>query len=353
MVMQFNVKKRDGPARIGEFTIENKKIITPNILFVNTNRFKAPEFAEILLTNTILKSKKPSFKVLKNIKGKKHELTVSDFFVYSKDVTKELHEAAIKIYKKKDIDCYVVQGNKDTIDTALKNNPADIFIVANTAQLLSQPKNFVDFIVNLREKIGYEKFIYLPSVCEPTNFALFAYLGIDLFDSVSVILAARNDILLFSNDAYNKNTLFENPCNCPSCNKFHGRPSDMSSQHILNHNYYKMLNELKHVRNAISNGNLRGLVEARVKSSPTLTAILRNLDRNHYSFLEERTPVSSKSKLLATSKESLLRPEIKRFQERIIERYRKPEIAKVLLCYPAQLENHILFQSPIDFSEKC
>jgi len=332
--MKVVINKRDGPARIGKLTVDNKEIITPNILFVNTNRFKSPEFAEILSTNNVFKSKKLSLKVLKDIKGKKHELTVSDFFVYQKDVSKELHEAAIKIYKKKDLDCYVVPGNKDAIDVALKNNPADIFIIANASQLLLQPRNFVDFIVELREKIGYEKLIYLPSVGEPANFALFAYLGIDLFDSVSAILAARNDVLLFSNGAYNKNTLFEIPCSCPSCNKFQGKPYDMSFQRILNHNYYKMLNELKHVRNAISNGDLRGLVEARVKSSPTLTAMLRNLDRNHYSFLEERTPVSSKSKLLATSKESLLRPEIKRFQERVMERYRKPEITKILLLLP-------------------
>ena len=126
--MKVVINKRDGPARIGKLTVDNKEIITPNILFVNTNRFKSPEFAEILSTNNVFKSKKLSLKVLKDIKGKKHELTVSDFFVYQKDVSKELHEAAIKIYKKKDLDCYVVPGNKDAIDVALKNNPADIFV---------------------------------------------------------------------------------------------------------------------------------------------------------------------------------------------------------------------------------
>jgi len=50
-VMNLEVKKRDGPARIGELTVEDKKIITPNVLFVNTSRFKAPHFADALSDN--------------------------------------------------------------------------------------------------------------------------------------------------------------------------------------------------------------------------------------------------------------------------------------------------------------
>jgi len=49
--MQFNVKKRYGPARIGELSVDDKRVVTPNILFVDTTRFKAPNFADILITN--------------------------------------------------------------------------------------------------------------------------------------------------------------------------------------------------------------------------------------------------------------------------------------------------------------
>ena len=58
--MQFSVKNRDGPARIGELFIEDKIVITPNILFVNTSRTKAPNFADILITNNNQKIKKPT-----------------------------------------------------------------------------------------------------------------------------------------------------------------------------------------------------------------------------------------------------------------------------------------------------
>ena len=342
--MQFIVKKKDGPARIGELLVDDKKVVTPNILFLDTGRFKAPNFANICITNN---------KEQKNIPT----LKISNYIVYPKNIPKELHLSEIKRYKKVKKEYYIIPGNKGLINHALKNNPVSLFIVSNAYQLFQQPKKFVDFIVELREKIGYEKLIYLPTIGNPINFSLLSYLGIDFFDSISAILNARNDTLLFSNNKYNKNELFELPCTCPSCIKFKGKTSEMSFQEILNHNYYAIFNELKQVRNAITIGNLRSLVETRIKSDPNLTSILRNFDKNHYDFLEKRTPMTSKSLVIATTKESLFRPEIKRFQKRIIERYRKPKSAKILLLLPCSAKkpysfskSHRLFNEKLNFS---
>ncbi len=305
--MEFSVNKRDGPGRIGEFKINEKKIITPNILFLDTNRFKAPEFANILITNENRKKNKPKLKFSGHL---------------------------------------LIQRIKDKKDT--------IFIVENASQLLSQPKKFLDFIVNLREKIGYQKAIYLPSTGNPTNFALLTYIGVDLFDSTTAIISARNNTLLFEIGPYNKNDLEENPCNCPVCSKTFKKPKEMNFQEILNHNYFALYKEIRHVRNAITQENLRNLVENRTKADPNLTAILRNLDRNYYEYLEKRTPIQSNNKLIATSNESLNRPEIKRYQERLINRYKKPYSAKVLLLLPCSAKkpysfskSHKLFREKI------
>jgi archaeosine synthase len=302
--MNFLVKKRDGPARTGEIEIKNKKIIMPNIFFLKTSRFKAPGFADILLTNDNLKADKPLLRFSKNV------------FLEKPIVTDKYH------YEIKDKNLVTV-------------------LYAN--QLFEQPNKFVDTIVKIREKIGYKKMIFLPSIGEPSNLALFTYMGIDFFDSTYAIQAARNNILLFPNRNYKKEKLKEIPCNCPSCNKFKGKPSTMDFQSILNHNYYALLNELKHVRNAINRGDLRNLVESRVKASPNLTSILRNLDMTQYIFLEKRTPITSKQQVIATSSETLLRPEIKRFQKRVIERYKKPEPAKVLLLLPCSAKKPYSF----------
>ena len=315
--MLFKVIERDGPARIGEAIIDKIEIKTPNILFLNTKRFKSPSFASILITNIKIKSKKPILRFSENL--------------------------LLQIMQEKNDKFYIVSTNEKIINLNLKENTAKIFIVANTAQLLNQPKKFVDFIINLRKKIGYEKIIYLPSVGEPKNLALLTYLSVDFIDSIKAIIAARNNILLFENGSFKTDELVENPCNCPSCIKINKKPSKMKFQDILSHNEYTINTEIKHIRNAISQENLRNLVENRIKVDPNLTAILRNFDRYHYDFLEKRTPITNKGKIIATTLESLNRPEIKRFQERVINRYKKPKSAKILLLLPCSAKKPYSF----------
>jgi len=278
--MQFSVTKRDGPARIGELTIEQKKITTPNIFFLNTKRFRAPDFAETLL--------------FKKIERESNKFSPEDDFVKA---------------------------------------TANLIIVKYASQLLNQHKNFVDYIINLRKKIGYQRAIYAPVIGNPTNIALLVYLGIDLFDSTSAIIATRNNNLFFKTGAVKKDDLQEIYCNCPICNKIN-IPKELSYEDILNHNYYTIYSELRKVRDAIANQNLRNLVENRIRADPNSTAILKNLDRKHQNYLEKRAPVVCKSKLIATSNESINRPEIKRFQNRVINRYKKPESTKILLLLP-------------------
>jgi len=328
--MKFNVKRRDGPARTGELVVNDKKSFTPNIFFVNTKRFKSPASADILISDETCKTSEPSLKI-------------SDYFVYSKDLSKELHLSTVKLNKKEKKDYYILPCSLDAIDESLKDNSSSVFIVSNAFQLFFQPKRFVEFIATLRQKIGYQKMIYLPVVGEPSNYSLLSYLGIDLFDSSSAIVAARNKTLFFSTGNLNTCEIEELPCSCPSCNSFEGESQEMDFETILNHNYHMMLNEIKHVRNVIRNGCLRNLVESRVKTNPVLTTILRNLDMNHAKFLENRTPVTGRNIVLAMSKESLCRPEIKRFQQRVINRYKKPELTKVLLLLPCSAKKPYSF----------
>jgi len=343
--MNFNVKHRDGPARIGELSFKNKKIITPNLIFVNTKRFKAPQFADFLITNNDLKTTKPTLRFTEsltyaNIKG-------LDLFSKKED-------------KKKKNNYSIINPNQELITDKLKNDPSTIFIIANASQLFQQPKRFVDFIVSLREKIGYQKTIYLPAIGNPSNFAFLTYLGIDLFDSLYAIVAARNKMLLLPENQYHINNIEELPCSCPSCSSFKGKPSEMSFEIILNHNYHVMFNEIKNVRNAIICGFLRNLIETRIKTSAHLTTILRYLDMSHYNFLEKRTPVASKKMVLATTKESLFRSDIKRFQNRLIYRYKKPKASKILLLLPCSAKkpysfskSHKLFRQQLFSSDNA
>ncbi|RLF34999.1 MAG: hypothetical protein DRM99_05490 [Thermoplasmata archaeon] len=276
--MTFNIKKRDGPGRTGELEIGGKTVVTPNIFFINTERFKAPDFADLTISN-------------------------------KKDLLKLEH----------------------------------LFIVENAKQLFQKPEEFVEKTVELEEKEAYNKAIFLPSVAEPVSLSLLVYLGIDLFDSTPAIISARNNELFFTNEKINKNSLKELPCSCPVCSKYKGKPSEMSFNEILKHNYYILIDEIKKIRNAIHNNQLRNLVESRIVNSPHLTSILRNLNMKHYSFLEKHTPLVSNSTIPVISKDSFNRPEIKRFQERVIKRYKKPVSTKILLLLPCSAKKPYSF----------
>lgn len=343
--MNFRVYNRDGPARIGQLVIGDKNVVTPNIFFLDSPRCKAPEFSDIILTNRTKKTKIPTIQIGESIfskanKKEKDIVLLKNYLIYPRDAAKELHLSTISYHKNEE--CIIVPAKKEIISEIIQNNNATLFIVANATQLFSQQSHFVDFITELREKIGYKKLIYLPCVGDPSSIALLTYLGVDFFDSFSAVMAARNETLLFSTGYYRKSQLPELPCSCPSCIKIRNA-SEMNYKEILEHNYTTLLNEIKRVRNAIIAGSLRELVETRIRTSPHLSSILRILDLNHYIFLEERTPVIRKQLLVATTNDSLIRPEIRRFQERILQRYEKPPSARILLLLPCSAKKPYSF----------
>ena len=128
--------------------------MTPNILFVNTHRFKAPEFADILLSNTDLKTGKPVLRVKDEKFGEE---------LLSNDDEKYYFESEGKI-----------------------------IICKYAKQFFERPKKFVDFIVDLKRETGASRAIFAPGFAVPSNLALSCYLGIDLFDSSSALTGQRS-----------------------------------------------------------------------------------------------------------------------------------------------------------------
>lgn len=358
--MDFRVNTRDGPARIGQLTINKQTIVTPNILFLQTSRCRAPDFSDILLTYEDVKTKKPTVRIAESIfsavkKKTQKNVSLENYLIYPKDVSKGLHLSAGP--QNKNNECCVIPAKKELTSELVNCNDADLFIVSNATQLFSQQSYFVDFITDLRQKIGYQKLLYLPCVGDPTSLAFLTYLGIDFFDSFSACMAARNDTLVVPTGFFRKNQLPELPCGCPSCINTKDA-SMMRYEDILEHNYYMLFYELKLVRNAINAGSLRELVEIRVRTNPHLAALLRVLDLNHNQFLEERTPIIRKQPLIATTKDALARPEIQRFQHRVIHRYEKPPSTHILLLLPCSAKkpysfskSHKLFREAIQSAE--
>ena len=343
--MKLKIYRTDSPGRIANLLIDDKKINTPNILHLDTSHFSIPDFSDILLSNK--KNGKEGVKPLIstfNIKNS-YDLNLDDSyylqFLNCKELSKKSYEKIIHKIKKNS-DYFIVPGNLDIVKSDIIKSDALIYIIANAYQLFKRGNKFVEFITNLRDKIGYEKIIYIPSIADPSNLSLLTYLGADLFDSASAIIATLNRVLLFPTGNMHIDYLHELPCSCKECVKFQDDPSKIPNESILYHNYSALNDELRLVRNSILNGNLRELVESRVRTDQLLTTDLKNIDLQ-YNFLEKRTAVVSDKKLLATTIDSLNRAEIKRFQERLINRYRKPVSARVLLLLPCSAKKPYSF----------
>jgi len=114
--MRLKVKSRNGPGRIGELYIDNYTITSPNILFVNTKRFKAPYFSDFLITNESYKTNKATLKIKKN-----------NYF--PKDLSKNLLLSNIEFNKKDNEKYFVIPANKDIINEVLENNTSSFFII--------------------------------------------------------------------------------------------------------------------------------------------------------------------------------------------------------------------------------
>lgn len=325
--MIIKIKKMDGPARICELSDKQNKVKTPNIFFLKSKRFIKPNSAKFLLEEEINNLKKNNYVEL--IKIQKEKLNNNIFL-------------DIPILNNLDYNYQVVFCEED-IDKISNNNENNFVIIGNAIHNSKNQKNFVKNIIKLRKNIGHKNLIYLPTIGNISNLSLFSYMGIDLFDCISAIISARKKELFFQFGSQKISELKQIPCNCKFCSDYKTEPDLMPFEKILKHNYEMLLNEIINIKNHIYNGSLRKLVELRVKTNVNSTALLKILDNNHYKYIEENTPLINNNKLVVTSKESYNRPEIRRFQERIISEYKKPDCTKILLILPCSAKKPYSF----------
>ncbi|HDM67090.1 MAG TPA: hypothetical protein ENG62_01730, partial [Thermoplasmatales archaeon] len=304
--MEYQIKHRDSLAKTGYLDIGDQRLITPNIFFIETPRIPKPRFR--------------GYKLVYG-EGDGEEITL---IKPEEELLNPLGYPRITL-----------RGDKLIVDTKSKtreNNNSIIYMLILGRQLFEyQPTRFIENILRVREEIGYDKLLYIPAIGDPSSYSLLVYMGIDLFDSTAAIIAARRKEFLYNTRVYKVEELEENPCSCPICLEL---KEDYGFQHLLQHNYYMLQQEIKNIRNIIRIGQLREYVEEKTRSQPLLVTLLRILDEKGCNLIEEYTPIVKKTPLLATTEDSFNRVEVKRFQRRILERYTKPSGKPILLLLP-------------------
>lgn len=309
--------ERDGLARIGLLDIDGALVRTPSLAFVESERVHAPEGA--LRLSRPLSSRKGDIRV-----------SASSF---SPD-----HSSA-------DDRAHLRPGYRGS-PYAGEPIKSDFAVLNNVAESLLDSEKFVASVAELKGGADLLRPTFCPVIGMPHRLAFLVYCGFDVLDSIPLVMSAENDIYLTSTGPLAYHKIEELPCSCPACSS--GR---RGKAQLLQHNEFTATNELRLIRHSISEGNLRELVEARVRSEPWLVQNLRLLDFHHYDLEEAHAPITG-ARFHAGSKESLSRPDVVRWRKRLEQRYKRPQSARILLLIPCSARKpYSLSQSHMRFRQ--
>jgi 7-cyano-7-deazaguanine tRNA-ribosyltransferase len=178
--------------------------------------------------------------------------------------------------------------------------------------------------------------VHLFGAGHPIVFPMAVALGCDTFDSASYIKYADDDRFIFPEGTKKLDQLEVLPCYCPVCvdltlNELRKLDKIERRKLIASHNLYICFNELKKIKQAILEGTLWELVEQRARAHPNLLNSLPEIYSN-WEYLERFEPLSRR-RFFYVGPESMQRPEVKRFQKRVMKKYEIPTNMTVV-CMP-------------------
>ena len=193
-------------------------------------------------------------------------------------------------------------------------------------------RDLVRVIIASKKGLDPSKPVHLFGAGHPLVFPLATLLGCDLFDSASYAKYARDGRMLFADGTRRAADVRESSCLCPVCTAHPMEKIAAEETLLAEHNLHACFGAIREVRQAIAEGDLWGLAERRARAHPALLDAVREL-RRHNEFLEEFEPVSRPGALTYVGAETAHRPILHRFRRRLQERYSAPP-AKGLLVFP-------------------
>jgi len=196
----------------------------------------------------------------------------------------------------------------------------------------------VDMVMAAKLNLPPDRPLHLFGAGHPMMFALAVALGCDIFDSASYALFARNGRFMTVQGTAKLEDLEYFPCDCLTC---HGKTPEKvknmipvdRERFLASHNLHACFSEFQTIKQAIVDGRLWELVEARSLAHPALQRAFRRM--LHYApNFEKDTPIRKKKGPFITTPASLHRPEVIRHQQRLLERYQAPSRANTIVLLP-------------------
>ena len=242
MIKKFEIKSHDGPGRIGKLDGEK----TPRLFYKGDLK--------------IAPSQGSAYNIDKEI---------------ARFNLKETLKLALENVD--ECDAAVIQGSKylDLRIECLKQLEEmgyNIFIIANGDELLTNPRELVDIVVNLR-KNAHPSSMLIFTFAESSFMPILTYMGIDGFLTDASNYYSHLNVLQTPTKAYDLNTY-----------KIY---DEITQENLEEKNIECLEFVIREIQTHMDNRSLRNLVEERSTTSPQNISTLKILDKNYMDFILE------------------------------------------------------------------
>lgn len=204
----------------------------------------------------------------------------------------------------------------------------DIYALGSPTPLMEEYRfnKLFEMIIAAKASIGYGKPLHLFGAGHPMIFSFVIALGVDMFDSASYYLYARDGRYFTDTGTMKLDKMDYLPCSCPICSRSSIEElKELSMKErvdaVAKHNLYVCFREIAEIKQAIKDGRLFELLEIRARSHPNLYHAFRELMNNERTLesMERHTPIYSRRGLNLFDILSLNRPEARRAKRRLLE----------------------------------
>ena len=244
MIKKFEIKSHDGPGRIGKIDDE----LSPKLFFKD----------EIKIASTQGSAH--------NIDREIAEFNVKETLRLARENVDECDVAVIQGSKFLDLRIKCLKG--------LEEIGYNGFIIANGDALLTNSRELVDVIVNLKKEAKKNSYFIFP-FAELSFMPILTYMGIDVFLTDSSNYYSHLNVLQTPTKAYdlNKYPIFE----------------ELTQKELEEKNIENMNFTIREIHAHMKNKSLRNLVEERSGTTPQNISTLKILDRTYPEYLLEYT----------------------------------------------------------------
>ena len=242
MIKKFEIKSHDGPGRIGK--LDGSK--TPRLFYKDDLKISTSQGSAYNIDKEIAR-----FNLNESIRHARENVDTCDAAVIQGSKYIDLRIECLK---------------------QLEEIGYNIFIIANGDELLTNPRELVDVIVNLR-KNAHPSSMLIFTFAESSFMPILTYMGIDGFLADASNYYSYLNVLQTPTKAYDLNTykLFD----------------EISQKELEEKNIECLEFVIREIQTHMENNSLRNLVEERSTTSPQNISTLKILDKKYMDFILE------------------------------------------------------------------